>query len=392
MTIVHLIPGLYPGGSEKVMEVIAKDQLHCGHRVVIIAFEETSYTSHFEIPEVRHCSVHYRLSLLGKSDVRIDEYEKLINELQPAVIHSHAYWTDLISHHFLRSSVVYISHFHLYYEELDSFKDVSFFGKRAITRWIDKRRLMRSYKAKNCFFICASNSLLAFYQRNLPQSIARRIRVISNPVANEFFAIKRKEIAFELLTVGRLVEIKNHEFLLKVLAHLQAVGVKVKLAIVGDGHLMEDLKVKSVAMGVADQVYFLGIRKEKELVDVFASALVYVHASSDETFGLSLFEAVAAGLPVVALEFESLRANMPPSANVSLVKNKSVETFSQAVLKLLQMPLSDHIQNGERARQLVANFSESNFCHTMRVFYDGIASGGNANNFQHDSQKVSLGK
>jgi 1,2-diacylglycerol 3-alpha-glucosyltransferase len=65
---------------------------------------------------------------------------------------------------------------------------------------------------------------------------------------------------------------------------------------------MDDLKRRSKALGLRDSVQFIGyLDRKQELPDCYAAADVFVFASRTETQGLVLLEAMAAGLPVIAL-------------------------------------------------------------------------------------------
>lgn len=93
--------------------------------------------------------------------------------------------------------------------------------------------------------------------------------------------------------VGRLVEPKRFDVLLRAVAALPEVSV----LLVGDGPAREQLAALAAELGMADRVRFAGQRLDVSrllsAMDVFASP------SPEETFGVALLEALAAGLPVV---------------------------------------------------------------------------------------------
>jgi len=104
------------------------------------------------------------------------------------------------------------------------------------------------------------------------------------------------------LFVGRVAHEKNIGFLLEALAHAREKCPELLLVIAGEGPAMNDLKAHVKSLGLRDAVQFIGyLDRQRELPDCYAAADVFVFASRTETQGLVLLEAMAAGLPVIAL-------------------------------------------------------------------------------------------
>jgi glycosyltransferase involved in cell wall biosynthesis len=100
------------------------------------------------------------------------------------------------------------------------------------------------------------------------------------------------------LCVGRLYAQKNHALLLRAFAATARAQPNARLAIVGDGELRRQLEAQAAELGIATRVRFLGIRRD--VPDALAASDVFVLASNYEGHPLSVMEAMAAGLPVVA--------------------------------------------------------------------------------------------
>jgi len=103
-----------------------------------------------------------------------------------------------------------------------------------------------------------------------------------------------------LVFVGRVVPIKRLEVLLRALAQTRESGRRLRLALVGDGEERPGLERLAAELGISDDVFFLGYRRE--LQPVFAAADVAVLSSDNEGTPVSLIEAAAAGLPAVATD------------------------------------------------------------------------------------------
>lgn len=103
-----------------------------------------------------------------------------------------------------------------------------------------------------------------------------------------------------VLSVGRLAREKAMHLVLEAFARLPAAGMR--LAIAGDGPERERLEDEAERLGIAARTVFAGELARDELPAVYAAADAFAFASRSETQGLVLVEAMAAGLPVAAVE------------------------------------------------------------------------------------------
>lgn len=110
----------------------------------------------------------------------------------------------------------------------------------------------------------------------------------------------------DLVTVGRLEPIKNHGYLLEVLAAAERAGRCYTLDVFGDGSLARRLTLSARHLGVEDRVRFLGHRSDvRRRLPAYRA---YVHASLRESQSLAIIEAQAAGLPVVTADVGGVRS------------------------------------------------------------------------------------
>ena len=104
--------------------------------------------------------------------------------------------------------------------------------------------------------------------------------------------------AFIVGTVGRLDPVKNLPLLLRAHAVLRTEQPAARLVIVGDGPEREALQAQAHALNLAGSVVFTGYRADvRRVMPAFD---VYANSSSYEGVSLTILEAMAAGLPVVA--------------------------------------------------------------------------------------------
>lgn len=104
-----------------------------------------------------------------------------------------------------------------------------------------------------------------------------------------------------VLSVGRLEEEKNPLLLADILANLRATDSRWRLVVCGEGPLEGALRERLAALGVADAAELRGYQPlEGGLRDAYREAHAFLHVSRTEGLPQVLFEAFAAGVPVVA--------------------------------------------------------------------------------------------
>ncbi|HEX9116186.1 MAG TPA: glycosyltransferase [Anaerolineae bacterium] len=131
----------------------------------------------------------------------------------------------------------------------------------------------------------------------LPEAAAVPYAVIGNFVAS-WPAASNQEQHGDLVTIGNLDLVKNHRFLLSVLAEAKRAGRSLTLDIFGEGPCREDLVRQASSLGLEHQVHLRGFRRDVR--DFLPGYRAYVHASYSESSSLAIMEAMAAGLPIVA--------------------------------------------------------------------------------------------
>jgi glycosyltransferase involved in cell wall biosynthesis len=131
----------------------------------------------------------------------------------------------------------------------------------------------------------------------LPEAAAVPSAVIGNFVA-PLHAEPDQEPLGDLVTIGNLDLVKNHRFLLEVLAEAKRAGRSYTLDVFGEGPCRKDLLSQARSLGLEELVRFHGFRADVR--DFLPGYRAYVHASYSESSSLAIMEAMAAGLPIVA--------------------------------------------------------------------------------------------
>ncbi|MGI6776489.1 MAG: glycosyltransferase family 4 protein [Acetivibrionales bacterium] len=145
---------------------------------------------------------------------------------------------------------------------------------------------------------------------------SRRIDVIHNGVDIDFWKGRRSLRArkklgldssdFVITSVARFSEEKGHIFLLEAIKVFKKIARynkdkipnNVKFLLAGEGELLEECKGFAKALGVADCVIFTGY--QENIREILHASDLYISHSKFETLGISILEALACRLPVVA--------------------------------------------------------------------------------------------
>jgi len=150
-----------------------------------------------------------------------------------------------------------------------------------------------------------------------------------------------------LIYVGRLDNEKRADRLLAMMRRLPP-GLGAALAMVGDGKLRDALMAEAAGMPVAFPGF---LRDREELAVALASSDIYVSAMADETFGISVIEAQASGLPVVGVASGAMPARVPPELG-RLGPVDDMEAMARNVVALWR---DGHRDAGLLARAYVSN-------------------------------------
>jgi len=218
---------------------------------------------------------------------------------------------------------------------------------RMFSNW-ERRSILKA--ATTVRFTAGNERELRAYYR-LPEQVAFDIipaavdnyRQDSKPCTND---------PIVLLAVCRLVESKNLQWLLQLLASLETRDFK--LNIVGDGPEREKLESFAKESGIADQITFHGFCSD--MTSVYESADLHVFPSLRESFGLVILEAMAFGVPTLAFMPDHKKVQ---TASHEIIEHgvdgllaESEEDFRLWLLECIEKP-GDLIHWSEKARQKV---------------------------------------
>lgn len=148
-------------------------------------------------------------------------------------------------------------------------------------------------------------------------------------------AARRADGVFRALMVATLEEHKDHATLLRAAQQLQQRGVALEIWLAGAGSLEKSLKSLAAALGVDRMVKFLGARRD--VPELLGECDVFVLSTTpQEGFGIVLFEALAAGLPVIASDVPPLREVLEEGRRGELVPAGDATALADALARSVQ--------------------------------------------------------
>lgn len=211
----------------------------------------------------------------------------------------------------------------------------------------------------------------------------REVQVIHNGVDVDQFkplaraAVLRQRLGLPgaqrvLISVGRLVGWKGLRVILEALPHLPQ---DVHYLVVGDGPDGERLRAQARALGVAARVHFCGRIAHHELPQVLAQADLLVQPSlGEESFGITLVEAMACALPVLAARQGGMTEIVLPGVTGELLPLGEVDAWRGAIAQLLAEPERLRALGAAGRARAVAEFTwAGNAARLEKLLHEGRA-------------------
>lgn len=178
--------------------------------------------------------------------------------------------------------------------------------------------------------------------------------------------------AFVVGHVGRLAPEKNLPFLAKAVTQFMRGRPDAWFLVVGGGPAEATLQEIARAAGVADRLVLAGSRTGQSLRDAYHAMDVFAFSSRSETQGLVVTEAMAAGLPVVALRAPGVREVVQHEQTGLLLPGASGPAFFARQLARLHADRRALRQYGRAAQRAAAAFSREHCARQALAFYDEV--------------------
>ncbi|MDI1460065.1 glycosyltransferase [Catellatospora sp. KI3] len=166
----------------------------------------------------------------------------------------------------------------------------------------EARRLYDEMLGRADALVCVSRHLYDQVRERFPHHVGK-LHVIPNVIDFDRFTARPEPPADLLrwLYVGRLIKHKGVSVVLDAFAEIAAEEPRATFTLVGDGPLTDHLRGRARELGLADRVRIRPAVAPEQVVALMHAHDLLVHGSRLETFGMTLVEAVATGMPVLAM-------------------------------------------------------------------------------------------
>jgi glycosyltransferase involved in cell wall biosynthesis len=173
--------------------------------------------------------------------------------------------------------------------------------------------------------------------------------------------------------VGRLSYRKRHDVLLKALQHCMLAGLKFCCLVIGDGEKRQQLEDSSRELGLDNHVVFMGQRQDID--ELLPSIDIAVNVSDAEGLPVSVLEAMAAGLPVVATDVRGNRELVQHNKTGLLCQQGDAKAVAEALAVLINTP-SFAKQLGVQAQAMIAeNYNFKKIAQDWKNLYLQLVEG-----------------
>lgn len=178
---------------------------------------------------------------------------------------------------------------------------------------------------------------------------AEKVVVIPNGVDTDRFAPNparrrglRNQLGWEdecplVGIVAALRPEKNHELFLEVAQRVIEALPEARFVVVGDGPRRAALEQLTLDLGLTGRVRFMGTRTDT--FSILAGLDVFLLTSRNEASPVSILEALACEVPVVATDVGSVRESVVPDSTGLLAPSDDADALAQSVLRLLVNPM-----------------------------------------------------
>lgn len=321
MKIVQVMPDFGLAGAETMVENLSCGLAAEGCDVLVISFFDL-HTAITERIENRGIKIKYLGKKRGFDPSIISKMRKIIKAYQPDVIHTHRY---VLPYAFLASMGFKAKRVHTVHNVAQ--KEQTKVGKNI------NRVLFRYF---NVVPVALSKEIQRTIQEvyGLPDN---RIPVVFNGIDLSRCIIKEsyaRKDTFTVLHIGRFMDVKNHELLLRSFARFKGQHSDARLQLLGDGELKENMMQLAGQLNITDAVEFAGL--QSNVYPWLHNADVFILPSKFEGMPMTLIEAMGTGLPIIASNVGGIPDMLSSQKEALLIEPKE-----EKIIEALEMVYSD---------------------------------------------------
>jgi glycosyltransferase involved in cell wall biosynthesis len=311
--ILHVIDTLSTGGAETLVLNTIKELTEYEHIIVALNKPEDLKDSLAAGTKYYRLRFDYRWTLIST----LFRLKKIIRTEKPDIIHAHLFWSTIIARLAVGKTEKFIFTLH------------GMMGLRLFRKKMSPYTILEKLTiSPSQHMIAVSKTVYDDYMRYIPFEGVSHI--IYNFVPDEYFINGKQNFVagkiFNVVTVGSLRALKNHETLVKAIALL---GPEYSLDIYGYGNM--EKKLKRLAEDLSANVIFKG--SEKDMYKILPYYDLFVMTSFTEGHSIALLEAMALKLPLVLSNISSFQET---TAGESIFYKVSDENELAAKIRMMK--------------------------------------------------------
>ena len=342
----------FKGGGQLAVHHLACALFSKGHQVHVLYSKYSHEQFNIDVPYKIHWVNHHDFATVN---LNIFSFSRVLGPLAKKekfdVIHGNAeesYWTGKISK---KNKSIYVFTSHT--------PNIPTTGMlKGINRPVRFLKNINTYFLRSA--IIEADHVVAFSKfsgdliiKGVGDTCVNKLKIIPPGVESSWFKVERKPSSnSELLYWGRLEDEKGLPELFHALEVVSKVIKDINLTIVGEGNRLMDYKSLVADLSLTDRVQFMGWLSSSKIQSLSAQSRLGLFPSRVESFGLSVVEAMAAGLPVIVASGGALQENVEKGVTGTLVPVNNAGALAKAIISTLEN--SKHTESMARdAKKLV---------------------------------------
>lgn len=336
--VLIVVPSLVQGGGQKFVMDLAKGIDRTKFQVRVLVYYKKSGSVFDKFAEENGIDTVYLDKKVGLDFKFFKQVEKAVKDYNPDIIHSNL------------DSMLYL--FPVYNKKqvklhtIHTLAEKETVGLQAVVRFL-------AYKIFKVTPVGISDTVAdsIVKRHNIKKEM---IPVVYNGVDCKRYDLpKGKTDSVNLVSVGNIYDVKNYSFLVDCFFDICNKKEDVRLTIVGDGVLRNELENQISSLGLTNKVTITGVVSDVE--NYLAKADIYVASSIFEGLPISMLEAMAAGLPIISTDVGGVSDIVKNGKNGILVESGDKEGYTAALSELISDE-EKRMKMSECSKELSVNY------------------------------------
>ncbi len=382
--VIHVITRFDKGGAAENTYLTIKSLDKNRYEVILI--RGLSYESNMGTSETR--AVESSLEEAGRSGVKIFTIPELVRRIdpfndfktflklitifrqeRPHIVHTHTSksgilgrWAALVAG---VPVIIHTPHGHVFWGYFNRWKTKLYVLLERLTATVTNRivTLTEQEKKDHVRYRIAGENKFAVIHSGVDLSKFSNVQAHGTEMKNK---LGIPEQTFVVGTVGRLTAIKGHRYLIEAAARILPKIPQIVFVFLGDGELMNELKMQAASAGISDKVKFLGwLPNVAEFMSTFD---IFVLPSLNEGMGKVLVEAMAARKPIIASDIGGISDLVIHGKNGLLVSPMNSDALAKSI-ELLVRNSQTRTNMGEEGQRLSQEYDVNSMISKIDCLY-----------------------